>query len=156
MSELPPRALTLWPEWAYAIAHLGKRVENRTWEPPASLIGQRIAIHAGKHVGGRAGAPAMFEGACALIDTAEAAGVVGVIQNAVGRKSISARQLSEIVTASAIVATARLVGFDREQRTPWDVPGMIHWRLEDVLLVDPVIPCSGRQGLWATARIWGS
>ena len=41
------RALTLRPVWAYSVAHLGKRIENRTWEPPDSIRGQRIAIHAG-------------------------------------------------------------------------------------------------------------
>lgn len=30
----PLRALTLWPEWAYAVCHLGKNIENRQWVPP--------------------------------------------------------------------------------------------------------------------------
>lgn len=34
--------------WAEAIARFGKDVENRTRRPPAHLIGQRVAIHAGK------------------------------------------------------------------------------------------------------------
>ena len=42
------KALTLIQPWAWAIVHLGKRVENRSWSPPRSLIGQRIALHAGK------------------------------------------------------------------------------------------------------------
>jgi hypothetical protein len=41
------RALTLKAPWGTAIATLGKDVENRTWKPPASIIGQRIAIHQG-------------------------------------------------------------------------------------------------------------
>ncbi len=41
------RALTLTPEWAWAVCRLGKRVENRTWAPPASAIGTTIALHAG-------------------------------------------------------------------------------------------------------------
>lgn len=47
-------AITLWPEWAYAVAHLGKNIENRTWEPPDGLLGQMIAIHGGVSIGGRA------------------------------------------------------------------------------------------------------
>ena len=39
------RALTLWPEWAWAIHHLDKRVENRGWPIPA---GEWFALHAGK------------------------------------------------------------------------------------------------------------
>lgn len=46
------KALTLWRPWPYAIFHLpphvAKRVENRSWKPPVTLIGHRIAIHAGK------------------------------------------------------------------------------------------------------------
>jgi len=41
-------ALTLIQPWAWAICHAGKRIENRDWPPPARIIGQRIAIHAGK------------------------------------------------------------------------------------------------------------
>lgn len=41
------KALTLHQPWATCIAQHGKRVENRTWAPPPSIIGQRIAIHAG-------------------------------------------------------------------------------------------------------------
>lgn len=42
---LPTHALTLWRPWAWAIIHGPKRVENRTWKPPASFIGKRIGIH---------------------------------------------------------------------------------------------------------------
>jgi len=42
------KGLTLRHPWAFAIAHWGKRIENRTWKPPKALIGQRIAIHGGK------------------------------------------------------------------------------------------------------------
>lgn len=41
------RALTVKQPWASLIASGEKRIENRTWRPPASLIGERIAIHAG-------------------------------------------------------------------------------------------------------------
>lgn len=62
-------ALTLWPEWAWAIDlpkedgtgyhPLAKRVENREWEIPLS---QWIALHAGKYIGGRKGRVASDEG----------------------------------------------------------------------------------------------
>ena len=29
---------------------LGKDIENRTWKPPKTILGERIAIHAGKKV----------------------------------------------------------------------------------------------------------
>ena len=48
------KALTVIQPWAWAIAHAGKRVENRTWGPPRDVIGQRIAIHAGRRLDDRA------------------------------------------------------------------------------------------------------
>lgn len=41
------KAITLSPEWAYAVTHLGKDVENRTWWPPKGYTGD-LAIHAGQ------------------------------------------------------------------------------------------------------------
>lgn len=41
-------ALTLIQPWAYAVAHLGKPIENRAWRPPSRNIGRPLAIHAGK------------------------------------------------------------------------------------------------------------
>lgn len=42
------KALSLWQPWASLIAHGIKTIETRSWPPPKSLIGQRIAIHAAK------------------------------------------------------------------------------------------------------------
>mgnify|MGYP003560963222 CR=1 FL=1 len=41
------KALTLHAPWAHAVAWLGKPLENRGWPPPLSIVGERIAIHAG-------------------------------------------------------------------------------------------------------------
>lgn len=41
------KALTIWQPWATLIAEGVKPYEFRSWRPPARLIGQRIAIHAG-------------------------------------------------------------------------------------------------------------
>ena len=41
------RAYTLKPHWAHAIAHSGKRCENRKGPIPKALQGKRVAIHAG-------------------------------------------------------------------------------------------------------------
>ncbi|NOW46218.1 hypothetical protein FHW96_002376 [Novosphingobium sp. SG751A] len=42
------KALTIWQPWASLITAGAKPYEFRSWRPPASLIGQRIVIHAGK------------------------------------------------------------------------------------------------------------
>lgn len=41
------KALTVWQPWASLIAIGAKPYEFRGWRPPRSIIGQRIAIHAG-------------------------------------------------------------------------------------------------------------
>ena len=41
-------AITLWQPWAQLVADGAKHYETRSWKPPQRLIGQRIAIHAGK------------------------------------------------------------------------------------------------------------
>ena len=41
------KALTIWQPWASLIAMGAKPYEFRGWKPPKSLIGQRLAIHAG-------------------------------------------------------------------------------------------------------------
>ena len=83
------KALTLWPEWAALIAHGLKPVENRGWKLPE---GERIAIHAGAHIGGRKGRPALEEADNAVYWTALAAGwemhtVADRIQLRVGKKA---------------------------------------------------------------------
>jgi len=131
MKPLPLKALTLWPEWAWAIVHLGKRVENRTWKPFLP-VGTTFAIHAGKHLGGKPGAASAREAEDDVF-------------------SMYGAQLPPGLRAcpkSAIVCLATIAGYDQDDVTPWDVPGLWHWRLTDVrVLVEPV-PCHGRQGLW--------
>ncbi|WP_421925528.1 hypothetical protein [Neoaquamicrobium sediminum] len=41
------KAITIWQPWATLIVQGAKPYEFRGWKPPRSLIGQRIAIHAG-------------------------------------------------------------------------------------------------------------
>jgi len=40
------KALTLWQPWAQLVALGVKTIETRSWRPPTSLIGERIAVHA--------------------------------------------------------------------------------------------------------------
>lgn len=42
------KAMSIMQPWLFAICRMGKRIENRTWAPTPTLIGQRIALHASK------------------------------------------------------------------------------------------------------------
>lgn len=134
------------PEWAWAIAHAGKWVENRTWFPPDALIGERIAIHAG----------ARIRDLPRAIETARATGLQvrrlpeSVVETVRGRGAeIEVEGRRTAVWTSAIVATAVLhsvVGHELD--TPWQVPGHLAWILTEVRVLDRAVPATGRLGLW--------
>jgi hypothetical protein len=113
------KAITLHRPWAYAVAHLGKSVENRTW--PCSLsVGSLIAIHAGRKFDKDA--------------------VDWIKQNT------DLECPPEEAQPTGIVALARFMGNVSALDSPWFV-GPIAWKLTDVLPIDP-IPCPGQQRLW--------
>lgn len=159
-------AITLWPEWAWAICYLGKATENRSWYPPRELIGRRLAIHAGAYVGGRKAQAAAAEAVDAVSRMAGFAGWrITTHSDRRGPFAIEAVRLREraattfaadgphlagfgSVPTSAVVAVATLASVDDEDRTPWDVPGEWHWRLADVVVLDRPVPMRGAQGLW--------
>jgi predicted transcriptional regulator len=65
------RALTVRQPWAGLIVAGVKAVENRTWRPPADVIGERIAIHAGRHA----------VDACSYgVDTSARGAIVGTVR----------------------------------------------------------------------------
>ena len=114
------KALTLHAPWAHAVAWLGKDIENRSWRPPASVIGTRIAIHAGA----TATDAEYFE----LARIARTNDFDGVWRGALVATAI----IGEPVTSSD---------------SPW-FSGPIGWPLIDVRRLDVPIPMKGRLGLW--------
>jgi hypothetical protein len=135
------RALTIYRPWAGLIAAGIKLVENRTWQPPLDLIGDRLAIHAGKLWDLGATWRCDFYG------------------------------LSELPSdhpAQAIIATAHVVGvvvprwhgtqmqgfewvLGDERRVPRlgvFLTGPFGWVLEDVRALGEPIACRGYQRLW--------
>jgi len=158
------RALTLWPEWAWAITALDKRVENRGFPIPRTIVGQRIAIHAGANIGGGPGIPTKRRGIEAMLRTAAAAGweTGGVYQLGdhawmgltKGDRRVKLDSPGDIPTG-VIVATAVLrEAMYPEVKGPWKVPGQWGWHLEDVqVLATPITPLPGwcHQGFWSLA-----
>lgn len=128
------KALTLLNPWAQAIAYWGKDLENRTWAPPESLIGERIAIHAGK----------MPLSGAALDD----------VQHVVDQLATSIIHLPEPVSvgwflqrSSAVLCTAVVGRPVRESKSRWFI-GPLGWPLRDIVRMNGPVPCSGAQGLW--------
>jgi hypothetical protein len=119
----PLLALTLQIPWPWAIAHAEKRIENRTWAPPARLIGRVFAIHAGK---------------AADVDGMKWLWKRGILSMPMPR---------EAHVRGAIVALATLDSVVRESDDPWFC-GPVGWVLRDVFTLPVPIDCRGYQGLW--------
>lgn len=141
----PLLALTLWRPWPFAIFHLpeasAKRVENRPWKPWPSVIGERIALHAGKQWDKDAamliGVAEEFNPPSVIVGTAVVKGWIHVSRELllvldadVGR--------SETLTHADAVA---------HSKSPW-FSGPYAWVLEEVRTLKTPIPCKGAQGLW--------
>jgi hypothetical protein len=170
--EMDLRAVSLWPEWTYAIMHLNKLVENRTWPAHRKMIGHRIALHAGKSFGGMSQIPARryFE---PMIELGTKAGYhfkdlyssEGFRRDWVGfrvfdsdgneRFPLDTRLLSR----GAIVATAVLKSSsflfagktsyeDGSEKTVWSAEGNYGWQLGDIQLLETPISMVGNQGIW--------
>jgi hypothetical protein len=142
------KALTIKQPWADAICFLGKRVENRSWRPPAELVGQRIAIHAAKAFDTR-GHDRFY-----ATDLVGPTGVVSFAQWLM---------MSNPRVRGAIVATAVLVRVVEQGDSPW-FSGPVGWVLDELRVLLEPLECRGAQRLWTvpiaieealrTARTW--
>lgn len=131
MTEQPVRALSLWQPWAHIVASGDKRVENRSWEPPPWLIGQRFAIHAAKRWDstGALRIAELWDQPCPRFDDVEFGAVIATV-----------RLVMVATTPEQVMAHAS------EDQAIWFF-GPYGWVLEDARPVKPVL-CRGFQGLW--------
>lgn len=149
------RALTLWPEWVWAIHHLDKRVENRGWAIPK---GEWFALHAGKSIGGTGRIyrgnlrcnEAMAEAAHGVAEMAERAGWAsdGTIRRSTFIRGAQSTEWDiGTITVSAIVGLFRVHDHITGDHGGWHAPSQIGSVFDYVPLVEPVA-CKGAQGLW--------
>lgn len=124
------RALTLHACWAWAVAHAGKDIENRVWKPPSSILGQRIAIHAGANPGASYG-----QDECAELC------------------QLAGAEPPPSWPRSAILCTAVVAGYITDEsplhlRNNHWYGGPFGWLLADVVTLPLPFPCKGMLGLW--------
>ncbi len=144
------KALTIWQPWASLIAAGAKPYEFRGWRPPRSIIGQRIAIHAGA----RKQQQSEVSYLAFRCSTAERASRSAIIPD----KALPVLERWRDLPMSAIVCTAilgepvdgataaesmgaALNDSEREGTFNWG------WPLTDII-PEPAIPARGRQGFW--------
>ena len=147
-------AITLHQPWASLVALGLKTVETRSWPAPATLVGRRIAVHAGKRVVRQPG---------------------DAIERELRAQWGEDRRV--IIPTGAVVATAVLAGMARVSRVdPWSghavhddgtevgcaagrgrtpvdpwgdfSAGRWLWFLDDVEVLSEPIPAVGRQSFW--------
>lgn len=127
------KAITLHRPWPYAIARLGKNIENRRWPAPSKLIGQHLAIHAGQKL--------------------DEAGVRWIHRNIIWAP---AKLPEEAHAAGVIVATCTLAacvhidsmeGRRIERENPW-AAGPYLWILRRIHPLETPVAARGQQGLW--------
>ena len=150
-----PRVLTVREPWLTAIVHFGKRIENRSWAPAASAIGEKLYLHSGAAMDkslvddykGTA-----REGACRAsgLNVAwwtDGGRLQGQVSNDAGE--------THPMSFGAITASSTLSGIHEgvEGRNccGWGFEpskgGVFHWELADVRPVTPY-PCRGHQKIW--------
>lgn len=120
------KALTLWRPWPYAIFHpdLLKDVENRDWHLWESVVGQRVAVHAGLRYDREAEA-AIYEVFGHEVDT-----------------------MSRLNAAGCIIGTVVFLQSIENSPSRWASPGKKHWPITEARALPEPIPCRGAQGLW--------
>lgn len=130
------KALTLHRPWPVAIFYLlpkyRKNVENRSWPAPMSILGKRIAIHAGSYFDNTA-----FESWLQILKPTPDQALSLLIKW---------KEASEI---TGIIGTVRVYGCGGVKMcfSPW-ATGPYCWMLSDPVPLPKPIPCKGAQGLW--------
>lgn len=130
------KALTLWRPWPVAIFYLNpefrKDVENRPKKPPQSVIGQRIAIHAGKYL-----EPEVFEEWLRIIEPSP-----------INTFALLCRW-QDLSRVQGIVGTVVVAGVCKPEDTdsPWATGPECLILSEPRPLREPIL-CKGKQGYW--------
>ncbi|MBN8523803.1 MAG: ASCH domain-containing protein [Planctomycetes bacterium] len=127
--------ISVWQPWASLIAAGAKRYETRSWQPPASLIGQRLAICSSRTAEG-------------LHDTAQDDAFNRLCLRRLGQRQLPMGRVVAVVTVEGCIATtsraARRIGVRERLVGDWS-PGRYAWRLADVQTLAAPVPVTGSQ-----------
>ena len=147
-------AITLHQPWATLIALGVKTVETRSWPAPVRLLGQRIAVHAGKRLVRQPGErieqelrSRWGEDWRLIIPT----GAVVATAVLAGMAQVERTDLEEgcaVHDSGTEVGSA--VGMRRTSIDPWGdfSAGRWLWFLDDVEALPEPVPAVGRQSFW--------
>lgn len=152
------KAITIYQPQASLVALGIKTIETRPSAPPDGVLGQRIAIHAGKRKPKvPANMLAALDGVGMTLEQVQLLPLGKVVATAVLYEAVQVESVVQRyrpaepgnVTEFAVVRSA-----DGERRElavdPWGDyrEGRWLWRLSDIQPVDPPVPARGKQGWW--------
>lgn len=127
--------LSVWQPWASLIAAGAKRYETRSWQPPASLIGQRLAICSSQTEKG-------------LLMSARDQAFRGLCLRRLGRQPLPMGTVVAVVTVAGSIGTtsptARRISSQERLVGDWS-PDRYAWQLDDVRPLAAPVPVSGSQ-----------
>ncbi|MFC4426278.1 hypothetical protein [Deinococcus navajonensis] len=164
------KAFTLRHPWAFAIAHLGKTVENRDWDERLAdlmgvpqLTGELIAIHGGTAPQRPKSGKHWSQLAATNLWRQHCEDLQAVHQVLDGELPDPAAQFlaqrgvttltPEAFILPGIVAVATLSGTTRSSRDPWAAQGQLHLLLSDVIALPEPVQVAGAQGFWTVPEV---
>jgi len=138
-------ALSVHLPWSYLIVKGWKDIENRTWQPPPSVIGTVIAIHATKRMPSTQVIRFIQEHIKAWRDSF---GRLGLSEPLL-KGELTIPTLPELDRMrGAILGTVRVTGWGKDMfKNPW-YEGPVAWTQREARALMTPIPCKGKQGLW--------
>lgn len=145
------KAVSLWQPWASLIACGAKTVETRHWPAPASIVGERIAVHAAK----RSSELHMLRAPDFDRALHERADRLRMVE---GRLPLGFIVATAVIAECVRMDAAMIARVEREQPDElafghWE-PGRFAWRLAAIRMLDP-IPYRGAQGLFDVTGVLG-
>lgn len=159
------KALTLRHPWAFAVAHLGKTIENREWDDRLAelfglpqLVGEQIAIHGGAAPQRPKRPKPLDKLSRDNLWRQHCEDLQGVHRILGGELPDPAAQFlaqrgiitltPEAFILPGIVAVATISGTTRASRDPWAAQGQLHILLSDVITLTEPVQVPGAQGFW--------
>lgn len=143
------KALTIWQPWASLIIAGAKPWEWRGWPPPRSLVGTRIAIHAGA----RKVKPADIAELVIEIRGGESSLIADAALDLLDRVHHSMWPLSSILGSAIVGEPISALAWAAVHLKPgYDSSRIDHhkfaWPLSAIERFEPPIPARGALGLW--------
>lgn len=144
------KALTIWQPWASLIAAGFKPYEFRQWAAPRSIVGQRIAIHAGARKVHREEVIDLLyrlqrDGGKGTALRPECETLLAKVSNSPGMLPLSSILCTAVLGAprkASVLFGRDMADSDRIDHSIWA------WPLTEITVLEPYLPARGAQGFW--------